>query len=67
MKKRITAKELGVKIYSSRKVNGKAPGPWIKITYAAVLDPDTVSTQQTRTIEDHGGAVASLAHERGLI
>jgi len=45
-----------VKIYKSHKlVNG-----FISITYANVLGPNTVSTQETVAIKDKGGALISL-------
>jgi len=54
----MTKKEFAktVQIYKSHKLaNG-----FISITYANVLGPNTVSTQETVAIEDKGGALTSL-------
>jgi len=53
-----TQKDLGIKIYSSYPVQN---GNLITITYACIIDKNTVSTQKTITIEKNGGAVRSMA------
>jgi hypothetical protein len=61
--KKLTAKQLGIKVYSSHKL---AYGR-IRVTYAALLGDNAISVQQTRTLPDTGGAVTSIAHDRGLL
>ncbi len=54
----MTKKEFSktVQIYKSHKLaNG-----FISITYANVLGPNTVSTQETVAVENTGGALTSL-------
>ena len=63
MKKRITAKDLNIRVYKSHKLSNNQ----IKVTYAVILGPSVVSTAYTRIFEDKGGAVTSIAYDRGLL